>query len=100
MSDTKETDVAYEPTVQVLHPKRRWVSYFWDTLDKSKEERRFLFKLDAALLTFACLGLSQLVVADRDLVVLTWRLGFFIKFMDQININVAFVSGMLVQIGN
>lgn len=100
MSDTKETDVTHEPTVQVLHPKRRWVSYFWDTLDKPKEERRFLFKLDAALLTFACLGLSQLVVADRDLVVLTWRPGFFIKFMDQININVAFVSGMLVQIGN
>ncbi|KFZ24076.1 hypothetical protein V502_01452 [Pseudogymnoascus sp. VKM F-4520 (FW-2644)] len=75
MSDTKETGVTHEPTVQVLHPKRRWVSYFWDTLDKPKEERRFLFKLDAALLTFACLG-------------------FFIKFMDQININVAFVSGM------
>lgn len=66
MSDTKETDVTNEPTVQVLHPKRRWVSYFWDTLDKPKEERRFLFKLDAALLTFACLGLSQLAVADRS----------------------------------
>ena len=100
MSDTKETDVIHEPTVQVLHPKRRWVSYFWDTLDKPKEERRFLFKLDAALLTFSCLGLSQLAVADRDLVVLIWRLGFFIKYMDQINVNVAFVSGMLVRIWN
>ncbi|KFY90961.1 hypothetical protein V498_05732 [Pseudogymnoascus sp. VKM F-4517 (FW-2822)] len=75
MSDTKETGVSHEPTVAVLHPKRRWVSYFWDTLDKTKEERRFMFKLDSALLTIACLG-------------------FFIKFMDQINVNVAFVSGM------
>ena len=28
----------------------------WATLDKPPEERRFLFKLDAALLTFASLG--------------------------------------------
>lgn len=56
-------------------PKRRWVSYIWDTLDKSPEERRFLFKLDAALLSFASLG-------------------YFIKYLDQVNINNAFVSGM------
>jgi ACS family pantothenate transporter-like MFS transporter len=37
-------------------PKKKWTSYLWDTLDKSPEERRFLFKLDAALLTFASLG--------------------------------------------
>ena len=36
-------------------PKRKWQSYIWDTLDKSPEERRFLFKLDAAILTFATL---------------------------------------------
>lgn len=36
--------------------KRKWQSYIWDTLDKSQEERRFLFKLDFALLTFASLG--------------------------------------------
>jgi hypothetical protein len=35
------------------NPKRSWRSYVWDTLDKSPEERRFLFKLDAVLLTFA-----------------------------------------------
>ena len=39
--------------------QRRWINYLWDTLDKSPEERRFLFKLDAALLTFASLGMSQ-----------------------------------------
>lgn len=35
---------------------RKWHSYIWDSLDKPLEERKFLFKLDAALLTFASLG--------------------------------------------
>lgn len=39
--------------------QRRWQSYLWDTLDKSPEERKFLFKLDFALLTFASLGTSS-----------------------------------------
>ncbi|THC96269.1 hypothetical protein EYZ11_004262 [Aspergillus tanneri] len=56
-------------------PKRKWVSYIWDTFDKSPEERKLLFKLDSAILTFASLG-------------------YFIKYLDQININNAFVSGM------
>lgn len=38
-------------------PKRNWVSYIWDTFDKSPEERRLLFKLDTAILTFASLGI-------------------------------------------
>jgi hypothetical protein len=38
--------------------KRTWQSHIWDTFDKSPEERKFLFKLDAALLTFASLGSS------------------------------------------
>ena len=37
-------------------PKRKWVSYIWDTFDKSPEERKLLFKLDSAILTFASLG--------------------------------------------
>lgn len=56
-------------------PRGTWKSYVWDTLDKAPEERRFLFKLDAVLLTFASLG-------------------YFIKYLDQVNINNAFVSGM------
>ncbi|TGO47513.1 hypothetical protein BOTNAR_0521g00090 [Botryotinia narcissicola] len=36
--------------------KRTWTSYIWDSLDKSPQERRFLFKLDLAVLTFASLG--------------------------------------------
>jgi len=55
----------------------KWYYYLWDTLDKPKEERWFMFKLDAALLTFASLG-------------------YFIKYLDQMNINSAFVSGMYV----
>jgi ACS family pantothenate transporter-like MFS transporter len=37
-------------------PKANWKSYLWDTLNKSPEERRFLFKLDAVILTLASLG--------------------------------------------
>lgn len=61
-------------------PKRSWKSYVWDTFDKSPEERRFLFKLDAAVLTFASLG-------------------YLIKYLDQTNINSAFVSGMKEDLG-
>ncbi|KAJ0314052.1 hypothetical protein Brms1b_007295 [Colletotrichum noveboracense] len=67
-----------EPAItEVLQeaPKRTWKSYLWDTFDKSPEERRFLFKLDAVLMTLASLG-------------------YFIKYLDQVNINNAFVSGM------
>ncbi|EXJ80605.1 hypothetical protein A1O3_06888 [Capronia epimyces CBS 606.96] len=65
-------------------PQRTWKGYIWDTFDKSAEERRFLFKLDLGLLTFSCLG-------------------YFIKFLDQANLNNAFVSGMkedLSMLGN
>lgn len=47
------------PKVQEA-PKRRWTSYIWDTFDKSPEERRLLFKLDTAILTFASLGKLKL----------------------------------------
>jgi ACS family pantothenate transporter-like MFS transporter len=52
----EERAAADEIVKQDVSKKKRWVSYLWDTLDKSKEERKFLFKLDAALLTYACLG--------------------------------------------
>lgn len=58
-----------------VEPKRKWQSYIWDSLDKSPEERRFLFKLDLAVLSIASLG-------------------YLIKYLDQANINNAFVSGM------
>ncbi|ERS98973.1 hypothetical protein HMPREF1624_04168 [Sporothrix schenckii ATCC 58251] len=61
-------------------PKQTWRSNFWDTLDKSPEERKFLFKLDAVVLTFASLG-------------------YFLKYLDQVNVNNAFVSGMREDLG-
>ncbi|KAK3374845.1 major facilitator superfamily domain-containing protein [Podospora didyma] len=63
-----------------VKPTSTWKSYVWDTLDKSPEERRFLFKLDTILLTFASLG-------------------YFIKYLDQVNLNNAFVSGMKEDLG-
>ncbi|KAF8852076.1 MFS general substrate transporter [Acephala macrosclerotiorum] len=74
----RDNYVAEEVTAPVViqaKPRKTWASYIWDTFDKSPEERRFLFKLDAALLTFASLG-------------------YFIKYLDQANISNAFVSGM------
>ena len=73
--------------------QKRWQSYVWDTLDKSPEERRFLFKLDFALLTFASLGKPS---KPKSLRLSQWLTlaGYFIKYLDQANINNAFVSGM------
>jgi ACS family pantothenate transporter-like MFS transporter len=67
-------------TLVAKDPKRTWRSYLWDTFDKSPEERRFLFKLDAVILTFASLG-------------------YFIKYLDQVNVNNAYVSGMKEDMG-
>ena len=44
----------------------------WRLFDKSPEERRFLFKLNAVVLTLACLG-------------------SFIKYLDEVNLSNAFV---------
>jgi ACS family pantothenate transporter-like MFS transporter len=68
------------PSTISAKPKRTWRSYLWDTFDKSPEERRFLFKLDAVILSLASLG-------------------YFIKYLDQVNINSAFVSGMKEDLG-
>jgi ACS family pantothenate transporter-like MFS transporter len=55
VADERATIDASETIIQET-PKRRWVSYIWDTFDKSPEERRLLTKLDAAILSFASLG--------------------------------------------
>lgn len=73
-----QTTISSTDDIIKAKPRRSWRSYVWDTLDKSPEERRFLFKLDAFILTFASLG-------------------YLIKNLDQSNINNAFVSGMKVQ---
>lgn len=46
--------------------QRTWQSYLWDSFDKSPEERKFLFKLDFALLTFASLGAHPNTFQVRD----------------------------------
>lgn len=61
--------------VDQAHQKQSWLGIFWDTADLSREERRLLFKVDASLLIFASLG-------------------YFIKNLDQSNVNNAFLSGM------
>lgn len=82
MSASKSTEEALAHASETIKekPQKRWVSYIWDTFDKSPEERHFLFKLDAAILTFASLG-------------------YFIKYLDQVNVNNAFVSGMKEDLG-
>lgn len=53
--DTSDSSIQ-GPIPVAESPKKTWRSYVWDTFDKSPEERRFLFKLDAVVLTFASLG--------------------------------------------
>jgi hypothetical protein len=49
------TDVI-QSSAELKSKPHKWYYYLWDTLDKPKEDRWFMFKLDAALLTFASLG--------------------------------------------
>ncbi|WWC61462.1 uncharacterized protein I303_104046 [Kwoniella dejecticola CBS 10117] len=60
----------------------RFRSFIWDsdTHLKSAEERRLLWKLDTAMLTCLCLG-------------------FFCKYLDQSNLNNAYVSGLKEDLG-
>jgi ACS family pantothenate transporter-like MFS transporter len=82
MGQPQDVSTEVNPAITVIQSDEelkakphKWYYYLWDTLDKPKEERWFMFKLDAALLTFASLG-------------------YFIKYLDQSNINSAFVSGI------
>ncbi|KAL2075029.1 hypothetical protein VTL71DRAFT_8809 [Oculimacula yallundae] len=60
---------------QLLNKPRTWKGYVWDTWELPKEERWLLFKVDAFVLTFASIG-------------------YFLKNLDQTNVNNAFLSGM------
>ncbi|KAI0955576.1 hypothetical protein AcV7_006203 [Taiwanofungus camphoratus] len=71
------TDLAAEKHEGKPRPLR---SYIWDTWDKPPEERRFLAKLDACLLTYAALS-------------------YFSKYLDQQNVTNAYVSGMQEDLG-
>ncbi|OWZ68204.1 hypothetical protein AYX14_05536 [Cryptococcus neoformans] len=65
---------------QSLPKKTTWKGRIWDTFDRPPLERKLLFKVDAAILTFASLG-------------------YFLKNLDQTNINSAFLSGMKEDLG-
>lgn len=63
--------------------RRVWRSiqrYIWDDPDKPEREKKFLFKLDCFLLSYACLG-------------------YFCKNLDQSNLSNAYVSGLKESIG-
>lgn len=65
-------------------PTKTWRSLVWDTWELPPKERWLLFKVDAFVLTFASIG-------------------YFLKNIDQTNVNNAFLSGMeedLAMFGN
>jgi ACS family pantothenate transporter-like MFS transporter len=56
LTNVNDTNVVIQSKQEMEQKPKKWYYYLWDTLDKPKEERWFMFKLDAALLTFASLG--------------------------------------------
>lgn len=48
--------------------RKRIAAVLWDSLDKSPEERRLVFKLDWYILTYVCLA-------------------YFVKYLDQTNVR-------------
>ncbi|KAH8878540.1 MFS general substrate transporter [Thozetella sp. PMI_491] len=58
-----------------IRPVKTWKGYLWDTWELPPDQRRLLFKVDAFVLTFASIG-------------------YFLKNLDQTNVNNAFLSGM------
>lgn len=71
-----EKDVPAEITVTRTR-KLGWKTFLWDSLDKTPEEKKFLGKLDACLMTYAALS-------------------YFSKYLSQQNYTNAYVSGMKV----
>lgn len=71
--DTDSSRSSHEDVV--VKPLKTWKGYIWDTWELPPEQRWLLFKVDAFVLTFASLG-------------------YFLKNIDQTNVNNAFLSGM------
>ncbi|KIW68139.1 hypothetical protein PV04_04106 [Phialophora macrospora] len=69
------SDSAESSQEHVVKRISTWKGYVWDTWELPKEERWLLFKVDAFVLTFASIG-------------------YFLKNLDQYNVNNAFLSGM------
>ncbi|VDC07710.1 unnamed protein product [Peniophora sp. CBMAI 1063] len=66
---------AYASSSSLASKPHSWKNYVWDTWNKPADERRFLARLDACLITYAALS-------------------YFSKYLDQQNITNAYVSGM------
>ncbi|CAH0041678.1 unnamed protein product [Clonostachys rhizophaga] len=73
--DASDTEATGSDIDVVVKPVQTWRGYVWDTWDLPPDQRWMLFKVDAFVLTFASLG-------------------YFLKYLDQNNINNAFLSGM------
>ncbi|KAK3304729.1 major facilitator superfamily domain-containing protein [Chaetomium strumarium] len=61
-------------------PVATWKGYLWDTWELPRDQRMLLFKVDAFVLTFSSIG-------------------YFLKNLDQTNVNNAFLSGMKEDLG-
>ncbi|KAH6657660.1 major facilitator superfamily domain-containing protein [Truncatella angustata] len=64
-----------ESQEELVKPIKTWKGHLWDTWELPADQRRLLFKVDAFVLTFASIG-------------------YFLKNIDQTNVNNAFLSGM------
>jgi hypothetical protein len=76
----------------IVTPIKSWKGYIWDTWGLPRDQHRLLFKIDPFVLTFASVGSSL-----RDSVPFSDcldQLGYFLKNLDQNNVNNAFLSGM------
>jgi hypothetical protein len=61
----KDEELTEVQVVQV--PRKTWKRHIWDTLDKPRQERHLLFKLDVALLGLGCLGMFCIPIAYSPL---------------------------------
>ncbi|GAA5864292.1 hypothetical protein JCM3774_002740, partial [Rhodotorula dairenensis] len=81
MADTdrqkeESTEVTVVPAQYRKAKQLSWYGRIYDVLDiPDPAERRLMYKLDAVLVTFMSAG-------------------YFLKYLDQANVNSAFVSGM------
>lgn len=53
---TEDPEAIRPQNDKVVKPIRTWKGYLWDTWELPSDQRWFLFKLDAFILTFASVG--------------------------------------------
>ena len=68
--DPQEASGAGDDFEQDESPRKTWLGTIWDTFDLPPRERKLMFKVDAALLSFACvsidLGATLTICFDRQ----------------------------------